>query len=85
MTAGEQARDFVPVETVAEQFATALTRTDLRAGEPKIENVGTGKPQTLRDFAGHWWKHWDAKGKLKIGALPYRAGEVMRYAPEIKK
>ncbi|HTX21660.1 MAG TPA: NAD(P)-dependent oxidoreductase [Candidatus Aquilonibacter sp.] len=83
MTAGEQVRDFVPAETVAEKFAAALARSDLRAGEPKIENVGTGKPQTLRSFAEFWWRHWNAKGKLKIGALPYRAKEVMRYVPEI--
>ena len=83
MTAGEQVRDFVPVEKVADAFMTALARTDLRAGEPKIENVGTGKPQTLRTFAEHWWKQWGAKGKLKIGDLPYRVNEVMRYVPQI--
>lgn len=83
MTAGEQVRDFVPVETVAENFVAALVRTDLRAGAPKIENVGTGKPQTLRAFAEYWWRHWEAKGKLKIGEMPYRANEVMRYVPQI--
>jgi nucleoside-diphosphate-sugar epimerase len=83
MTAGEQVRDFVPVVVVAEKFITALTRNDLRAGEPKIENVGTGKSQSLRAFAEFWWRQWNAKGKLKIGALPYRDNEVMRYVPEI--
>jgi len=83
MTAGEQIRDFVPVEMVAETFLAALARTDLLAGEPKVENVGTGKPQTLRAFAEHWWRHWNAKGKLKVGAVPYRPNEVMRYVPEI--
>jgi UDP-glucose 4-epimerase len=84
MTAGEQVRDFLPVEVVAEKFIAAIARNDLRAGEPKIENVGTGKPQTLRAFAEFWWKQWNAKGRLKIGALPYRENEVMRYVPEIK-
>jgi len=83
MTAGGQVRDFVPVEEVADAFLAALARTDLRAGEPGIENVGTGKPQTLRAFAEFWWKHWAAKGKLKFGAVPYRPNEVMRYVPEI--
>ena len=83
MTAGEQIRDFIPVEKVADLFVAALARTDLRAGEPKIENVGAGKPQQLRAFAEHWWKHWNAKGTLKIGALPYRANEVMRYVPKV--
>ncbi len=83
MTAAEQIRDFISVEKVADIFVAALTRNDLRAGEPKIENVGTGKPQTLLAFAEFWWKHWNAKGKLKIGALPYRDNEVMRYVPKI--
>jgi nucleoside-diphosphate-sugar epimerase len=83
MTAGEQIRDFVQVQNVAEAFVTALARNDLRAGEPKIENVGTGKPQTLRAFAEFWWRQWNAKGKLKIGDVPYRANEVMRYVPEL--
>ncbi|HSY74973.1 MAG TPA: NAD-dependent epimerase/dehydratase family protein [Dongiaceae bacterium] len=83
MTAGEQVRDFVPVEKVAETFATALARTDLRAGEPRIENVGTGEPQTLRAFAEFWWRQWNAKGKLKIGDVPYRVNEVMRYVPQL--
>jgi len=83
MTEVEQVRDFVPVEKVAESFVTALARTDLRAGEPKIENVGSGKPQMLRSFAEHWWKQWGAKGKLRIGDVPYRANEVMRYVPQM--
>lgn len=82
MTAGEQVRDFIPVEQVADAFISALTRNDLRPGEPKVENLGTGQPQTLRNFAEHWWNKWGAKGKLLFGAVPYRNCEVMRYAPE---
>lgn len=83
MTAGEQVRDFVPVEKVAATFLHALTREDLGPGEPRVENVGTGQPQTLRAFAEHWWKHWGAKGQLKPGAIPYRDREVMRYVPQL--
>lgn len=83
MTAGGQIRDFVPVETVAETFIAAITRADLKAGQPKVENLGTGRPQTLRAFAEHWWKHWNAKGCLQFGAVPYRDNEVMRYVPLI--
>jgi len=80
MTMGE---DGMVVENVAKTFVAALARTDLRAGEPGIGNVGTGKPQTLRTFAEFWWKEWNAKGKLKVGVLPYRANEVMRYVPKL--
>lgn len=81
MTAGEQVRDFVPVEMVAGKFIEAVARTDLSPGEPQIENVGSGRAQTLREFAEHWWNHWGAKGQLQFGALPYRPGEVMRFVP----
>jgi len=83
MTAGDQVRDFIAVEQVAEAFVAAITRTDLRSGAPRIENLGTGQPQTVRAFAGHWWKQWGAKGKLLVGAVPYRNNEVMRYVPQI--
>ena len=83
MTAGEQVRDFMPIEQVAAAFLSALTRTDLKLGQPKLENLGTGQPQTLRAFAEHWWRTWEAKGKLLVGAQPYRPGEVMRYVPQL--
>lgn len=80
MTPGEQIRDFVPVEGVAKQLLAAC---DLEPpiGEPLIANLGSGRPQSLRDFAAYWWEQWGAKGELKFGALPYRSGEVMRYVP----
>jgi len=84
MTKGEQVRDFVPVEQVAAAFVSSLARTDLRPGKPRIENLGTGRPQTLLTFAEHWWKVWQAKGRLLPGALPYRENEVMRYAPWVE-
>ena len=83
MTPGEQVRDFTPVARVAATFADAITRSDLVAGQPLIENVGTGVAFTLREFAQHWWKTWGARGKLLPGAVPYRENEVMRYVPEL--
>jgi len=82
MTSGEQVRDFVPVEDVARQFLEACSEP-LVPGDPHIRNIGSGNPQTLRQFAEYWWKHWEASGKLKFGELPYRVGEVMRYVPKI--
>jgi len=84
MTPGEQIRDFIPVENVANAFLSACLRDDLLPGRPVVENIGTGHPQSLRDFAGFWWKHWNASGKLLVGALSYRPKEVMRYVPLIE-
>ena len=80
MTAGAQVRDFVPVAAVAAAFLRAL-RDPALPGEPVIENLGSGQPQTLRAFAESWWRQLRAPGELRLGALPYRPGEVMRYVP----
>jgi len=82
MTLGEQVRDFIPVGDIAEAFLRCLGQ-ELTPGVPLVANLGTGKPQTLRDFAGHWWKAWGATGSLLLGQVPYRTDEVMRYVPFI--
>ena len=43
--------------------------------------MSSGNPISLRTFAESWWTHWGASGTLKLGELPYRRGEVMRYVP----
>ena len=83
MTTGEQIRDFTPVDLVAAKFLEAAIHTDLSPGNPVVRNIGTGNPQTLRNFAESWWERWDAKGKLLFGAIPQRTGETMRYVPQI--
>ena len=82
MTKGEQVRDFIYVKDVAKRFIRELDfSTSLQ--DIAFENVGTGKPQTLADFANHWWLKWGAKGKIKFGELPYRENEIMRYVPDV--
>ena len=83
MTNGEQIRDFIPVENVAKRLVQLLDFNKLKSGNPLIINIGTGCPKTLKDFAKYWWKEWGAKGKLNVGALPYRQHEIMRFVPEI--
>jgi nucleoside-diphosphate-sugar epimerase len=83
MTAGEQIRDYVPVDDVAASFLHAALRRDVSPGTPLVYNVGSGQPVTMREFALRWWRHWNAAGELRIGALPYRPNEVMRFAPLI--
>lgn len=81
MSAGEQIRDFVPVEGVAEQFLSHLDFSDTEPGDPGVYHVGSGKPQSLLAFAEYWWKHWGATGKLLPSAVPYRTNELMRLVP----
>jgi nucleoside-diphosphate-sugar epimerase len=81
LTPGEQLRDFVAVEDVAAALLAAALDDSVGPGVPRVANVGSGRPQAVREFAEHWWRQFDARGKLLVGALPYRADEVMRYVP----
>lgn len=81
MTSGNQVRDFVPVEQVAAALAEGVTRTDLPVGRLVIENVGSGKAQSVHEFAQEWWQHWQANGELLVGAIPTREGEASRFVP----
>jgi UDP-glucose 4-epimerase len=83
MTYGEQVRDFSPVEAVADAFWAACFRKDVNFARPVIENIGSGVPVTLADFASGWWTKWNAKGALRLGAIPYRKNEVMRFVPAL--
>ena len=83
MTPGAQIRDFVPAEVVAEQLLRACERQDIIPGIALIENVGSGQPRTVREFAEEWWQRWNGQGRLSFGVKPYRAGEVMRYVPAL--
>jgi len=83
MTFGEQLRDFMAVEKVAEYFINALVTQHLEPGIFDVKNIGSANPITLKEFAEYWWQKWEARGEIKIGALPYRENEAMRYVPEI--
>ena len=83
MTGGEQIRDFIPVVEVARIFLAAAEERSLEPGVPVIENVASGLPVSLRDFASEWWTRWSATGELQLGVVPYRTNEVMTYIPEV--
>ncbi|WP_193210815.1 NAD-dependent epimerase/dehydratase family protein [Luteolibacter marinus] len=85
MSEGTQVRDFIRVEDVAAGFVKALDRGDLNGGQPVIENLGSGHPQTLADFARAEWNRFGATGRLLMGAQPMRRNEVMRFVPEIPR
>jgi nucleoside-diphosphate-sugar epimerase len=81
MTAGEQIRDFLPVEDVAMAFLDKAVELDTPEEGVRIFNLSSGKCSTIRGFAEYWWQEWKAQGSLIFGRIPYRQGEVMHYAP----
>ncbi len=82
MTKGEQIRDFAEVGEVAQMIVKAVKDMPPH-GQPKIINLGSGRPQELYKFAEYWWRHWRATGALRIGLVPYRKNEIMRYVPKV--
>jgi nucleoside-diphosphate-sugar epimerase len=83
MSLGAQVRDFIHVSEVASKFVDAIARKDLITGHPTVENLGCGNPMSLAAFATSEWKRLNAKGELKLGAVPMRPEEIMRYVPQL--
>ncbi len=84
MSQGEQVRDFIYVKDVSKKIVDALAFENILNGQPLTLNIGSGISQTLQEFAQSWWETWGATGKLMIGAIPYRSGEIMRLVPDLK-
>lgn len=80
MTKGEQVRDFIAVESVADEIVRSAYRLDLESSKPLIKNIASGNPISLKAFAQICWRSFEAKGKLIIGDAPYRKNEPMRFA-----
>ena len=76
MTGGEQTRDFIYIDDLVEGIIRA-------SSEPKalgeIINLGYGMEYKLKDVAQLIMELTGSKDTLKVGELPYRSREVMRY------
>ncbi|QNG27888.1 NAD(P)-dependent oxidoreductase [Synechococcus sp. HK01-R] len=81
MTAGEQIRDFIRVEDVANTFLLWATDSILKNSGSNIYNLGSGNPTSLASFATQYWNRWNAAGNLLLGSLNYRRNECMRLVP----
>lgn len=81
MTAGQQIRDFLPVQNVAAMFLSRAKNLSCHQQMVRVFNLSSGAPCTLAEFAQHWWQSWNAEGRILFGEKPYRADEVMRYIP----
>ena len=71
MSAGDQMRDYLPVETAAGYIATIAESE----GANGLFNCCSGTPITLRDFVQARLAEKGAKIKLNLGALPGRGYE----------
>ena len=81
MSAGEQLRDFLPVETVAECIAALATR----APGPGLVNVCSGKPVSVRSLVEGWLRERGWTMELKLGHYPYPDYEPMAFWGSTKR
>ena len=83
MTLGNQIRDFIKVEEVAQHLLNAISREDVLTGKPLVVNIGTGFGQSLKEFAMKEWKNFGAKGELLPGKLESRINEIKQMVANI--
>ncbi len=81
MTLGEQIRDFSKVDDIARIILKESI--NMKENRISIKNIGSGKPKKLKEFVFETWNKFNAKGKIELGAIPYRKNEIMRYVPNI--
>lgn len=81
LTPGEQKRDFVYVEDVADACMTALENSSAQGAF----NIGSGEVRTIRDAALLCQTILGKSDLVKIGALSYRDNEVWEYALDCRK
>jgi dTDP-6-deoxy-L-talose 4-dehydrogenase (NAD+) len=75
MSGGEQLRDYLPVETVAERLVSlALAKVD--AG---VVNICSGEPVSVRHLVEGWISGEGWKIKLDLGRYPYPDHEPMEF------
>jgi len=84
-TKGEQKRDFIYVEDVADVYLNVLD--NLRnLNEEFIEfEIGTGNSISIRDFVSKMEEEINEKANIKWGAIPYRKNEIFDSEADIKK
>lgn len=83
MTKGEQIRDFQHVDECCEQILELINYDSKTMSKPGIYNLGSGRPQSLRNFALDQWNKAGSTGKVNFGEIPYRKNEIFRYVPKV--
>ena len=75
MSQGEQIRDYLPVETVAEYIAVAALQTKIDG----IINCCSGKPISVRSFVEKFFEQHNYPIKLNLGYYPYPEYEPLAF------
>lgn len=83
-TPGEQKRDFVYVDDVAQAYVAAVQHTDA-CGEIQEIGVGTGTSTMLKDAVEIVHRLMNSYTVLNFGGLAYRGNEIMSHAANLSE
>lgn len=75
MSGGEQLRDYLPVEKIAEYLVKISLQNEIKG----IINCASGEPISVKDFVLEHLKRRNRKIKLNLGYYPYPDYEAMRF------
>jgi nucleoside-diphosphate-sugar epimerase len=81
MTGGKQVRDFLFINDFFDIIEKALNHHDISG----VFNLGTGRAPTMKEVAQMAEELTGVRGKIKLGAISYRAEEVWEYCLDNKK
>ncbi len=81
MSGGEQVRDYLPVEKVAEYIAAIALQNNVEG----IINCCSGKPVTVKELVENYLEEKHKNIKLNLGYYPYPDYEPMRFWGDDKK
>lgn len=82
MTEGNQLRDFIYISDLVEAM---LLISENQNCNGEIFNIGYGESLMLKDVASTIASELNKEHLLKLGSIPYRQNEVMKYATCIDK
>ena len=81
MSLGEQLRDYLPVETMAEYIVSAALQDEIYG----VINCCSGKPVSIRSFVENFFEQHGYKIKLNLGYYPYSKHEPLAFWGDNKK
>ena len=82
MTGGAQTRDFLYITDLVDGLLCAATSANVQG---QVLNLGSGRAVLIADLALSIQRMLGKSELVRLGALPYRPGEVMAYSVDIKK
>jgi len=84
LTLGEQRRDFIHIDDVVSAYMVLLANIE-KSDKALMEfDIGSGQSVSIREFVESVHAITHSRTRLNFGALPYREGEIMQSAADVR-